>query len=83
MLNELIRQVTEKTGISKESAATAVTTVLDCLKKKLPAPIASQIEGMMGGAGGAVSDAASHAKDSASNLFDDAKEKLGSIFNKK
>ena len=37
MLNEIINKVAEKTGISSENATTAVTTVLDFLKKKLPA----------------------------------------------
>jgi hypothetical protein len=53
-MDELIKQVTSKAGISEDQARTAVTTVLGFLKDKLPAPIAGQIEGVMSGAGGGV-----------------------------
>lgn len=85
MLNEIIQKVTEKTGISQENASAAVTMVLECLKKKLPGPVASQIDSLLGGAesaGSSISDAMHHAKESASGAFDSAKEKLGSIFHK-
>ncbi len=48
-MEELIAKVTEKTGISPEQAKTAVATVLGFLKDKLPAPIAGQIENVIGG----------------------------------
>ena len=51
-MEELIKKVTEKTGISPDQAKTAVTTVLGFLKDKLPAPIAGQIENAIGGGGG-------------------------------
>lgn len=82
MLNEIINKVAEKTGISTETAATAVTTVLDFLKQKLPAPIATQIEGLLSGSSSAA-DAVSQAKEKASGVFEEAKEKLGSFFHKK
>lgn len=84
MLNDIINKVAEKTGISQENAQTAVTTVLDFLKKKLPAPIASQIDTVLGGGSiSGVSDVVDQAKDKASSVIDSAKEKLGSLFNKK
>ena len=43
-MDELIKQVVSKTGISEDQARTAVTTVLGFVKDKLPAPIASQID---------------------------------------
>ena len=49
-MDELVKMVAEKTGLSQEMATTAVTTVLDFVKKKLPAPIASQIDSVIGGA---------------------------------
>jgi hypothetical protein len=49
MMDELINKVAAKTGISPEQAKTAVTTVLGFLKDKLPAPIAGQIDNVMGG----------------------------------
>lgn len=50
-MDELIKQVTAKTGISEDQARTAVTTVLGFLKNKLPAPIAGQIESAISGEG--------------------------------
>lgn len=57
-MEELIKQVTERTGISPEQAQTAVTTVLGFLKTRLPEPIAGQLEGFLGGGAGAVGDVA-------------------------
>lgn len=48
-MDELIKLVSQKTGISAEQAKTAVETVLKFLKDKLPAPVASQIEGLLEG----------------------------------
>lgn len=50
-MDELIKQVAAKTGISEDQARTAVTTVLGFLKTKLPAPIAGQIDNAIGGGG--------------------------------
>ena len=64
-MDELIKQVAGKAGISEEQARTAVTTVLGFVKDRLPAPIAGQIEnartGAGGGIGGTVGDLASKA----------------------
>ena len=64
-MEELIKQVVSKTGISEDQARTAVTTVLGFVKDKLPAPIASQIDsaitGEGGGVGGSLGDLASKA----------------------
>jgi len=48
-MDELIKQVTKKAGVSQDQAEKAVETVLGFLKDKLPAPIASQVEGLLGG----------------------------------
>ena len=53
-MDELIKRVTEKTGISADQARSAVDTVMGFLKEKLPAPIAGQIDSLMSGAGGGV-----------------------------
>jgi hypothetical protein len=50
-MDELIKLVSEKTGISEELARTAVETVLGYLKEKLPVPIAGQIDALLGGGG--------------------------------
>ncbi|MFI5272649.1 MAG: hypothetical protein ACHQ4H_06410 [Ktedonobacterales bacterium] len=51
-MDELINQVTQRAGISPDQAQSAVQTVLGFLKDKLPAPIASQVEGILSGQGG-------------------------------
>ena len=48
-MDELIKMVSQKAGLSEEMAKTAVETVIGYLKKKLPAPIAGQIDGVLGG----------------------------------
>lgn len=48
-MDELIKQVSAKAGISEDQARTAVNTVLGFLKTKLPAPIAGQIDNAIGG----------------------------------
>lgn len=48
-MQELIKLVTQKAGISEEQARTAIETVLGFLKQKLPAPIAGQIDSVLGG----------------------------------
>jgi hypothetical protein len=81
MLNNIINKVAEKVGISTEKATAAVTIVVDILKNKLPAPIASQIDNILNG--GSASDVVDKTKDAASDLMGSVKEKIGSIFNKK
>jgi len=51
-MEEVVKLVAAKTGISEEHARTAVTTVLGFLKEKLPAPIAGQIDSVVGGGEG-------------------------------
>jgi hypothetical protein len=50
-MDELIKLVVQKTGISEAMAKSAVETVIGYLKKQLPAPIAGQIDNVLGGAG--------------------------------
>ncbi|HKP39022.1 MAG TPA: hypothetical protein VJT71_19345 [Pyrinomonadaceae bacterium] len=56
-MDELIKQVTAKAGISEDQARTAINTVTGFLKDKLPAPIGSQIDNLVSGVGGGVGDA--------------------------
>ncbi len=62
-MDELIKQVATKTGISLDQARTAVTTVIGFLKDRLPQPIAGQLDNVVGGGGegggGALGDIAS------------------------
>ncbi len=51
-MEELVQLVSDKTGLPKNQAQTAVKTVIDYLKKNLPAPIAGQIDQTLRGKGG-------------------------------
>lgn len=46
-MNELVALVVKKTGIPQATATIVVNLVIDYLKKKLPAPVASQIDGLL------------------------------------
>ncbi|MFO7741175.1 MAG: hypothetical protein R6X31_02570 [Anaerolineae bacterium] len=48
-MDELVKRVSEKTGLSEDQAKTAVETVLSYLKENLPAPIAEQVEKALSG----------------------------------
>lgn len=69
MLSEIIKAITDKTGISQENASSAVSIVVNAIKQKLPAPIATQIDSILGGGG--VSGAVDAAKGAVGSLFSD------------
>ncbi len=69
-MDELIKLVSQKAGISETDAKQAVDTVLGYLKQNLPAPIAGQIDGLL--AGGDLGKAAG-----------DVGNVLGGVFGKK
>ncbi|CAN5647385.1 hypothetical protein BH23CHL6_BH23CHL6_00910 [soil metagenome] len=52
-MDELIQQIQQRTGIDEAQARGAADTVLGFLKERLPAPIAGQIDGIVGGGGAA------------------------------
>ena len=54
-MQELIKLVSQKTGLPEAQAKMAVETVVNFIKGKLPGPIASQIDGVIAG-GGAMPD---------------------------
>jgi hypothetical protein len=66
-MDELINQITSRTGISQEQAQQAVEMVMGFAKSKLPEPLASQIDGLMGGGGGS-GDMLSQAQEQLGNL---------------
>ena len=61
-LEDLIKMVSEKTGITPEQSKGAVDTVINYLKDKVPA-LGASLEGLTSGGG--------------SNVVDEAKSKLG------
>ena len=71
-MEELIKQVTARTGISEEQARTAVQTVIGFLKERLPAPIAGQVDSALSGTGGA-----------GGSLMDQAGGMIGGMFGQK
>jgi hypothetical protein len=50
-MEQLIKSVSEKAGISPEQAQTAVATVVGFIKDKLPAGLAGQLDGLLAGGG--------------------------------
>ena len=48
-MDELVKLVSQKVGISEEQAQQAVTVVLGFLKDNLPAPIAAQVDAALKG----------------------------------
>lgn len=60
MMDELIGQVAQRTGLAPDKARTAVDTVVGYLKTKLPGPVASQLDNAVSGqpAGTGAADAA-------------------------
>ncbi|MDQ1610662.1 MAG: hypothetical protein QOG00_593 [Pyrinomonadaceae bacterium] len=60
-MEELIKQVTERTGITEAQARTAIDTVMGYIRDKLPANVSGMIDGTLGGGAnvaGGVADAA-------------------------
>ena len=58
-MEELVKRVAEKTGLSEDKAKTAIDTVVGFLKERLPAPIAGHVDSALNAAGGTVVDKAS------------------------
>ncbi|HEY1404356.1 MAG TPA: hypothetical protein VGB05_09540 [Pyrinomonadaceae bacterium] len=48
-MEELIRQVTERTGITEAQARTAIDTVMGYMRDRLPASVSGTIDGALGG----------------------------------
>lgn len=56
-MDELVKVVSQKTGLPEAQAKQAAQAVIDFLKTKLPAPIAQQLDSVLGAAGGGGLDA--------------------------
>ena len=76
-MEELIRQVQERTGISEEQARTAVQTVVGYLQNNLPAGVSQQLGGLLGGGaggGGGIADRAGDLVGGLGGMFGGKKE---------
>lgn len=51
MLDELVKRISEKTGLPEEQARSAAETAIGFIKEKLPEPIAGQVDNYLGGVG--------------------------------
>jgi hypothetical protein len=51
-MQQLINQVTQRTGIPEDKARAAVDTVVGYLKQHLPGPVASQLDNAVSGQAG-------------------------------
>ena len=69
-MDELVNQVVQKTGISQDQANQAVQTVIGYLKDKLPGPIGSQLDSVLGGASGGAGGIAGQAGQAMGGLGD-------------
>ncbi|MBL7744368.1 MAG: hypothetical protein JNN00_12915 [Chitinophagaceae bacterium] len=68
-MEELIKMVTEKTGISESQAKGAVDTVVSFLKDKMPGGIGSQVESFVKGNAGSLGGVVDSIKDKVGGLL--------------
>jgi uncharacterized protein (DUF2267 family) len=68
-MEELIKTVTAKAGISESQAKSAVETVVSFIKDKMPGGIGGQVESFLAGNAGTVGNIIDTIKDKASGLL--------------
>jgi hypothetical protein len=68
-MDELVKQVTERTGISEAQARTAVDTVVGFLKQRLPEPLAGQLDSVLAGGAGVAGDVIGKVGDMAGGML--------------
>jgi hypothetical protein len=71
-LDQLIKQLQEKTGLGVDQIKSVVEGVMDFLGDKLPGPIAGQVKKLLGG-----DDGDAGGGDEGGGLMDKAKDALG------
>ena len=84
MIDELINEVSAKTGISQDQARIAVEAVLGVLKNRLPPPLASGLESVVGGTASAHAESGSgETSGEGGGLVIGSSALLGSLFGNK
>ncbi|HEX9056983.1 MAG TPA: hypothetical protein VF818_05570 [Ktedonobacterales bacterium] len=72
-MDQLVNLVVQRTGISPDQAQQAVQTVVGFLKERLPGPIASQVDSVLGGQatgmGGTLADQAQQGLGNLGGMF--------------
>ncbi len=56
-VNELIELLKSRVGVDDAKAQSAAQTVIDFLKQRLPAPVASHLDGLLSGSSGKLESA--------------------------
>lgn len=79
-MDELIAQVSQRTGLPPDQARAAVEVVISHLKSHLPAPIASHLDAFVGGGAGTNAGAA---QPSTGGGLGGVAGELGGLFGKK
>ena len=95
-MEELINSIATKAGITPEQAKTAITTVAETLKSKMPHYFHAQIDNLLNGGSlsegvknkmedlkGDLEDAAKNFGKKAEEFAGDLKKKMDEMFNKK
>jgi hypothetical protein len=69
-MNELIALVSQRSGLSLDESQKAVMVIIDILKQRLPAPLASHIDSLVtGGAAGLEAEAGELLKGAIGGFF--------------
>lgn len=85
MMDELISEVCTKTGLSQDQARSAVNAVIGVLKTRLPAPLASCLDGVAGGSASVVADGGGveTSENRSGGIANEATALLGNLFGNK
>ena len=81
-MNELVQLVQQKTGLSQEVAQKVVDTIAGYIKTKLPEPMASGLDSLLGGGAGTAAAGDAAAGDSAADaggVMDKAKAMVAGL----
>lgn len=78
-MDELIKQVSERAGISDAQARSAVETVIGFIKERLPAPIAGQVDNALNSSAGVIGTGIDAISDRAGDVLGG----IGGMFGKK
>lgn len=68
-MEQLVKLITAKAGISEAQAKQSIETIVDFLKDKMPAGIGSQVESFVKGGGSDMGNIAGALKDKVGSLF--------------
>ncbi|HEV8190347.1 MAG TPA: hypothetical protein VGP82_02530 [Ktedonobacterales bacterium] len=69
-MDQLIDQVSQRAGITPDQARQAIAAVSDFVKTKVPAPVAAQLDSLLGGQSG----------QSSGGMMDQARGAMGEMF---